>query len=54
MKGFKLYLYDNSNNAILFSQYEPDSINTNITFNENLEENENDQFNLTFSFYFLI
>lgn len=50
MKGFKLSYYNQSSLPIFFSQYDP--INPNyhtITYNENLVENENDQYTLTFS-----
>ena len=50
MKGFKMFFYDNSNNPILISQYNINSPSTTLTFNEQITENENDQFDLTFSF----
>lgn len=49
MKGFKLYFYPNDSTIpVLFSQYTDDET-SNITFNESLSENENDQYTLTFS-----
>jgi len=51
MKGFKLYIYNNQKSEFLFSSYEPDSpVNKSLTFNETLEEHENNQFTLSFSF----
>ncbi len=51
MKGYKLSFYDNSGNVILLSQYDPVvTENNTLIYNENLTENENNQFNLTFSF----
>jgi hypothetical protein len=50
MKGFKLYFYNNEGNAILFSYFIIDGTSNNtLTFDEQLEELENNQFNLNFS-----
>lgn len=48
MKGFKLSFYNNSGQLILLSNYDNENNNT-LTFDENLTEEENNRYNLTFS-----
>lgn len=50
MKGFKLYFYNNSGDAILFSSFIIGQNNNTITFNESIEESEHNSFTLSFSF----
>ena len=50
-KDLNFIFYDNNNDPILFSQYLDNEHSNTITFDENVEENENSQFNLSFFNY---
>ena len=48
MREFKIYIIDNSENDILLSDFK-DSDSPTLTFNEQLEENEHDNYTFSFS-----